>query len=391
MIMTSNNKIKKPKILNVSNIYFTLPYFFGDQLTYFKRKGYNITLVCSPDDKLKYFAKKHGCAWKEIFIPRVMSPKLVLRCLWKLVRFINHEKFDIVCGHTPVGGLVTILASWLCGVKKRVFFRHGLAYETSHGLKRSILMNAERLASMLSTHVVCVSSYLIERSISDRLTKKNKMILLHKGSCNGIDVLGKFCKENLDKGHLHKLNQKIGINDEDFVIGFVGRLVQDKGIEELVAAFKCISKKRKNTKLLLVGMLEERDAITPETVSDIKTNPNIIHTGLILDDIEYYYAMMDVFVLCTHREGFGSALIEAASMGIPTLTTSHSGSKDAICEGLTGMFITMNDVDSIIEKISMYMNNKELRMQHGRQGREWVLKNFRQEIIWTEIENKIYL
>lgn len=378
------------KILNVTNIFFTLPYFFGDQLTYFVKKGYDISIVCSPDDNLKAFAEKHGCKFKEIFVPRVIAPKQIIVCLWQLLRYMKNEKFDIVCGHTPVGGLLAIISAWLMRVKKRVFFRHGLVYETSVGFKRKLLISAEKLASRLATHVVCVSPYLIERSIADGLTDKKKMILLNIGSCNGIDAKKKFNKENLDKGSLQTLRQKWGVNEDDFVIGFTGRMVKDKGIEELVVAFKIINSKYNNSKLLLVGMLEERDSVSPETLKEIKENPNIIHTGLILKNIEYYYAMMDVLVLCTHREGFGSSLLEAAAMEVPTLTTNHSGSKDAIVENVTGRYIVMNNVESIVDKVCDYIENEDLRKRHGRQGRDWILKNFQQEVIWKEIEQKIY-
>lgn len=378
------------KILNVSNIFFTLPYFFGDQLSHFTKKGYDITLVCSPDENLLPFAEKHGCKCKEIFIPRVVSPVADASSLWKLYKFIRKEHFDIVCGHTPVGGLLAIIASWACGVKKRVFFRHGLVYETSNGVKRKILIACEKIASRLATQVVCVSPYLIERSIADGLTPKEKMVLLHKGSCNGIDAIGRFNRSVLDNEELESIRLKWGLPNDAFVIGYTGRMVQDKGIEELVAAFKEIQKNHENVYLLLVGMLEERDAVTPETVSEILSNKHIVHTGLILGKMEYYYALMDVLVLCTHREGLGSALLEAAALGVPTLTTSHSGSRDAVRENITGMFVTMNDATSIVNKVEMYINDPVLKRKHGEQGRQFILDTFQQEIIWDEIENKVY-
>ena len=379
------------KILNVSNIFFTIPYFFGNQLSHFTKKGYDISLVCSPDENLKFFAEKHGCHWKEIFVPRVIAPKQDLNCLWQLYKFMRKENFDIVCGHTPVGGLLAICAAWLCGVKKRVFFRHGLVYETEKGMKRKSLMGAEKLASRLATQVVCVSPYLIERSVQDGLTPRDKMVLLGNGSCNGIDAVGVFNPEVLEIKKKDEIRKRWSVPKDVFVIGYTGRMVQDKGIEELVAAFKRISEKYPKVILLLVGMLEERDAITPETINEIKTNPRIIHTGLVLDDMEYYYAMMDVLVLCTHREGLGSVLLEAAAMGIPTLTTSHTGSRDAIKENVTGMFVTMNDANSIVEKVQMYIEDEELRQKHGRQGREFILNYFQQELVWDDIEKKVYL
>lgn len=378
------------KILNVSNIFFTLPYFFGDQLSHFTQKGYDISLVCGPDENLKPFAEKHGCKFKEIFIPRVISPITDAKALWALYMYMRDEHFDIVCGHTPVGGLLAIIAAWMCGVKKRVFFRHGLVYETSYGLKRKILVACEKIASRLSTHVVCVSPYLVERSIVDGLSPKSKMVLLHKGSCNGIDAVGKFNRDLLDKTKIELIREKCRVPKNAFVIGYTGRMVRDKGVEELVVAFKEIQKHNENAYLLLVGMLEERDALTPSTVNEIRNNPHIIHTGLILEDIEYYYALMDVLVLCTHREGLGSALLEAAALGVPTLTTSHSGSRDAVRENVTGMFVTMNDAQSIVDKVMMYISDPELKRIHGEQGRQFILDTFQQEIIWDEIEDKVY-
>lgn len=378
------------KILNVSNIFFTLPYFFGDQLSHFTQKGYDISLVCGPDENLKPFAEKHGCKFKEIFIPRVISPITDAKALWALYMYMRDEHFDIVCGHTPVGGLLAIIAAWMCGVKKRVFFRHGLVYETSYGLKRKILVACEKIASRLSTHVVCVSPYLVERSIVDGLSPKSKMVLLHKGSCNGIDAVGKFNRDLLDKTKMELIREKCRVPKNAFVIGYTGRMVRDKGVEELVVAFKEIQKHNENAYLLLVGMLEERDALTPSTVNEIRNNPHIIHTGLILEDIEYYYALMDVLVLCTHREGLGSALLEAAALGVPTLTTSHSGSRDAVRENVTGMFVTMNDAQSIVDKVMMYISDPELKRIHGEQGRQFILDTFQQEIIWDEIEDKVY-
>lgn len=383
-----NNKLK---ILHVTNIFFTLPYFLGDQLSYFTNKGYDISIVCSPDENFKSFARKHGCKYKAIFVPRTITLRRISICLWRLIEYMRNEKFDIVCGHTPVGGLLAMVSAWFSGVEKRVFFRHGLAYETSIGIKRKLLIAAEKLASRLATQVVCVSPYLIEKSIADGLTNREKMILLNIGSCNGIDAIKKFNRENIDEKYLQYLRHKLGIYKGDFVIGYTGRIVKDKGIEELVTAFNIVNKKYNKSKLLLVGMMEKKDSISTETIEEIATNSKIIHTGLITERIEYYYAMMNVLVLCTHREGFGTSLLEAAAMEVPTLTTNHSGSRDAIVENVTGRYIVMDDAQSIVDKVRDYIENDDLRKRHGRQGRAWVIENFQQELIWKEIERKIYL
>mgnify|MGYP002319443261 FL=1 len=282
-----------------------------------------------------------------------------------------------------------MIAAYIAGVHKRIFFRHGLVYETKTGISRLILINAERVASLLATKVVCVSPYLIERSLQDHLTSKEKMILLNIGSCNGVDALGKFNPNNIIITKKDSLKQALQIDNDNFVIGYTGRLVKDKGIVELVEAFQTLDKQYNNLRLLLVGPLEERDALPNEIVQIIKNHPRIIFTGLIEDNIQYYYSLMDILVLCTHREGFGTSILEASSMEKPVLTTSHSGSRDAIINEQTGYYIEMT-ATSLIEKISFYINNPEIKFKHGMNGRSFVLKNFEQEIIWEEIENQLY-
>lgn len=377
------------KILNVVCVFFSIPSFFGDQLSYFTKKGYNIHLSCSPSDKLLPFAKEHGCSAVEIRIDRKFSIWHDLIALWKLYKYIRKEKFDIVSGHTPKGGLLSMIAAYIAGVHKRIFFRHGLVYETKTGISRFILINAERIASLLATKVVCVSPYLIEKSLQDHLTSKRKMTLLNIGSCNGVDALEKFNPNNIILAKKNTLKQALQINNNCFVIGYTGRLVKDKGIVELVEAFQILDKQYDKLRLLLVGPLEERDALPKETIQIIKHHPRIIFTGLIEDDIQYYYSLMDILVLCTHREGFGTSILEASSMEKPVLTTSHSGSRDAIINGQTGCFIEMS-ATSLIEKISFYINNPEIKCKQGENGRSFVLKNFEQEIIWKEIENRLY-
>ena len=377
------------KIYNVVCVFFSIPFFFGEQLSYFTKKGYKIYLTCSPSDKLKPFAQKHDCEYKEICIKREISPLSDLKALWQLYRYIRKERFDIVCGHTPKGGLLSILAAFCAGVHKRIFFRHGLLYETSTGLKHFMFINAERIASLFATKVVCVSPYLIEKSIKDRLTSERKLVLLKNGSCNGVDAMGKFNPEHIDINKLHNMRTSLGINEKAFVIGYTGRLVKDKGIIELVNAYITIYNTNSSFRLLLVGPLEERDALPYNIISTINTHPGIIYTGQVESDIEYYYALMDIMVLSTHREGFGTSILEASSMCKPVLTTAHTGSRDAIINAQTGFYIDTNS-DSIIKHILMYVNNPILLKEHGYNGRKYVLENFRQELIWEEIENKLY-
>ena len=155
-------------ILHVVNIYFVLPYFIGDQFKYFKSKGYNMNVVCSPSEYLADYAKKQGFDYIESPVNRSISLKEDFITIRNICKFIRKKDIDIVVGHTPKGGLLAMVAAWLMRVPNRIYFRHGLVYETSRGLKRFILMSVDRLASFCATEIVCVSPSVLKRSIEDR-------------------------------------------------------------------------------------------------------------------------------------------------------------------------------------------------------------------------------
>ncbi len=377
-----------PKILNVSNVFFTLPYFFGNQLSHFTGKGYEIHLICSTSPRLAKFSADHKCRYSEIEITRNFSISKDLRSLMKIIKYIRANNFDIVSGHTPKAGMLTMLAARLCGIKRRIYFRHGLVYETATGLKRRILLTCERIASACATQVVCVSPYLMERSRTDRISNPDKLRILNIGSCTGIDVKNLFNPSLVDKMAVENLREHYDISSDNFVIGFVGRMVGDKGIVELVQAFTILYSSDNQLRLLLIGPLEERDAVPSEIVEKIKNHPGIIHAGLVESGMPEYYSLMNLFVLPTHREGLGVALLEAQAMEIPVLTTSHTGAKDALKAGVTGEYIDMTP-ESIINAVNKYLDNPDIVHRQGIEGRRFVSENFAEENIWQEIE-KLY-
>lgn len=376
-------------ILHVVNIYFVIPYFLGDQLLFFREKGYKEYIICSPSDEIKHYAKSHLFNYKEVSIERKISIWKDSKAILSTCRYIHKENITIVTGHTPKGALIAMIASFIMGTPIRIYFRHGLVYETATGFKRKLLVWMDRLTSKLATKIVCVSPSICKKSIEDHLNPFNKQLLLSKGTCNGIDI-SKFNRTTLNEEQVRVLKNKLGLDKYTFVIGFTGRLVRDKGIIELVQAFKILSKRYDKVALLLVGMLEERDALPIEIIEYIRMNPAIISTGYVESSkIEYYYALMDVFVLPSYREGFPTSILEASSMQLPVVTTKVTGCIDAIIKDETGTFVENDSLD-ITSAIEKYAINKELSKKHGSNGRKFVEKNFDQHLIWNEIE-KLYL
>lgn len=376
-------------VLHVLNISFVIPYFLGKQLLYMERKGYNMNIICSPSPNLATLANKYLFAYKEINIYRKFSFLADVKAVIGICDFIKKNKVSIVNGHTPKAGMLAMFAARLMCVPQRIYFRHGLLYETSSGVRKYIFILAEKIASYLATDVVCVSPYLIQKSVTDKLSPVKKMILLNKGSCNGVDVFGQFNPDKIEMETLKLIKTKLGIADNAWVIGYTGRMVRDKGIVELVEAYKILKNIYSNIYLLLVGPEEKRDSLPVEVNSYICNEESIIVTGLVNEKIEYYYALMNALVLASYREGFGTSILEASAMGIPVLTTSHTGCRDAIVDGITGFYINHNPL-TIASKIEYLIKDGMAAEKIGKDGRIFVMENFEQSLVWNEIE-KLYL
>lgn len=375
------------KALHVVNVSFVLPYYIGEQFEYFQEKGIDFYVGCTPDDFLYQFSKSKKISVIPVRILREINLKEDIISIWRLSKVIRKEGIDIVIGHTPKGALIGLLAGVIAGVKSRVYFRHGIMYETSKGVKRFILRFIERFTGLIATQVICVSPSVLEFSNENKLSAITKNVLLNKGTCNGINVI-KYNPLAIDHQYVNLLRSKYNFKPTDKVIGFVGRLVNDKGINELITAWKEIIKQYDNVKLFLVGPFEERDALSSSMKDYIKNEPTIQCTGLV-NDTAPFYALMNIFILPSYREGFPTAVLEASAMELPVITTQVTGCRDSIVNNETGMFTTLNPMD-ITRKIVFYLENESIAKEHGLNGREFVLDNFDQKVIWQEIENKVF-
>jgi len=379
-----------PKIVHVINTYFAATYFVGEQFRYFGSRGYEMHLICPASPYIDEYRSKMGFSFFPVTITRRYSPLCDLVALMKICNYLRKTGPDVIVGHTPKGGMLAMLAGRITGVKTRIYFRHGLPFETAKGLSRRILIATERINAGLSTKVVIVSRSVYRESMRYRLNPENRQIVLGMGTCGGIDASGRYNPDLVDKPGVRALKASLGISETDYVVGFTGRLVRDKGIADLIAAFDLLTVALPNRtiKLLLVGMFEERDSLPAEIRSRILSDNSIIYTGFVNEGIEKYYAMMNQLVLPTYREGLPISVIEASSMRIPVITTRVTGSVDSIVENHTGIFVDNNPV-SIAEGIKHYIENPDISKRHGENGRAHVLSNFDHPIIWKEIE-KLY-
>jgi len=372
------------KVLHVVNVSFVLPYYLGDQITYMSERGILLSIACSPSAHFSEFTREYKIDSLELQVKREFNVWADIVAIVKLFRYIKNKKIDIVIGHTPKGALLAMLASSLALTPKRIYFRHGLMFETSNGIKRKLLVFIEKITARLATDVVCVSKSVMLRSEELKLSSPFKHHLLNKGTCNGIDFIKLYNPAVISVFEKQILKKKYEIPDNTTVIGYAGRLVKDKGIPELLDAWSMLIQKYKNCMLLLVGPFEERDAIDEEYKKMILNHESIRHTGLIKKP-QQFYAIMDIFILPSRREGFPTVVLEASAMCLPVITTRSTGCIDSIIENKTGIFADISS-DSILDSIIYYLENPGKRIEHGICGREFVTTNFNQQIVWDEIQ-----
>jgi len=374
-------------ILHVVNTYFAVPYFIGDQFLYFRGKGHELHLICPGSEFLEQYSRDMLFKYKTIEITRTYTLLKDIKALITICRYLKSNKIGIVVGHTPKGALLAMVAGWLRKTPVRIYFRHGLVYETRRGIARKILIFAERISAHFSTLIICVSPSVARVSLRDKLNPAGKQTILGRGTCGGIDTLKVFNPEIIRQGELVVLREKYKISSHDVVIGFCGRIVPDKGIKELVDSLDILRLRNAGKRfiIMLVGILENRDRLQQATLEKINYDRDIILTGYVRENINYYYSMMNIYVLPSYREGFGMSVIEASAMEIPVLTTRATGCIDSIIENVTGKFI-LNDPQSIAEGIEYFINDPEKARSAGKAGREFVRQNFDNLILWKELE-----
>lgn len=318
--------------------------FFRGQYALWKRY-FEVTAISSQKDKLSEFGASEGIKTYCIPMRRPISIFYDLVCLFKFIFYFYREKPVVVHGNTPKASFLSMLAAKLVGVPARIYMCHGLRYQGYKGIMRRLLVAMEKLSCLCATEVLCVSNGVRLTLISDKVCNPTKCKVVGHGSVNGVD-LESFDPVRVDASGLRA---EIGIPETDFVFLFVGRIVKDKGINELVASFDKLSKSYSNVSLLLIGPEEgEINPISKETSLCINSNTKIYCLGR-KKDVKPYMIASDVFVLPSYREGFGMVLIEAGALGKPCITTDITGCNEIIVHGKNGMVVPPKDESALYE------------------------------------------
>ncbi len=353
-------------------------HFFKGQIN-FLNNVFDIELVSSPGEKLRFFGEKENVVVHPLKMERKISLFKDFKSLIKLILLFKRLNPEIVHGNTPKGGLLSMLASWLTNVPHRIYYIHGLRFEGSSGIKGKMLEFIERFTCLLATDIFTVSFGVKENLLRTGITKKEVNVVAN-GSINGIDA-EYYCSKNVKEEGLLATHQ---ITKNTLTFGFVGRLVGDKGINELISAFKEINIKYTNTKLLLVGWFEDTlDPLQKITIKEINNNKNILAVGA-QSDVRPFLKIMDIFVFPSYREGFGVSVMEAAAMNLPVISSDISGCNEIIIDGFNGILIPPKSTTALIDAMESFVKHPEQIRVMRKATRDFIIKKYSQEHVWEE-------
>jgi len=355
--------------------------FLRGQNAYMRAKGFDVHAVASPGERLADLAERDGVTTHAVHISRTIEPFRDLASLYQLWRVFRRLHPTIVVVSTPKAALLGAISSWVARVPVRAFLYRGSITESASGARRVVFRFLERLTALLCHQVICVAPSLLEFAREHGILPPGKGVVLVNGMSNGIDAR-RFDPARADAQALAaELRVRLGLPQDALVIGYVGSLAGDKGIDDLAVAWQHLRSTIPHLHLLLVGRPEAGDPPAPSTAS-LLADDSRVHLPGYADDVVPYYILMDVLAFPSHREGFPNVPMEASAMGIPVVATRVVGCVDAVRDGFTGTLVPPRAPEALAEAIGRYLEDPDLRQRHGRAGRKRVVRDFAQEPIW---------
>ena len=358
------------------------------QLRFMASNRFDVKGVSSEGEELKEVIENEGIVMKAINMSRKITPFQDLKSLWEMWNFLRKEKPQIVHTHTPKAGIIGMLAARLAGVPHRLHTVAGLPLMEATGAKRKILNFVEKLTYSSATRVYPNSKGLYDFILQNNFTQSNKLKIIGKGSSNGINTTF-FSPDQVSETERVTLREKLNIQPDDFVFVFVGRIVSDKGINELIKAFSELQTADNNEltgiKLLLVGGLEsDLDPLNPETLAEINQNKDIISVGF-QQDVRPFFAISDALVFPSYREGFPNVVMQAGAMGLPSIVSDINGCNEIIVEGENGLIIPSKNVEKLKEKMLTLAKDKNLYAKLKENSRRMIESRYEQSVVWNAL------
>lgn len=377
------NLLMKKKIIRITTVPISLSGLLKGQ-SKFMSQYYEVVGVSSDAEKLKIVGKQEGIRVIPIELTRKITPIKDVVALIKLWRVLKEEKPFIIHTHTPKAGTIGMMAARLAGVPHRLHTIAGLPLVESTGLKRLLLNTVEKITYACATRVYPNSMGLKKIVLDHKFTKPGKLRVIGHGSSNGIDT-SYFDPQLNDVSELAQLRNRLKISNDDFVFVFVGRIVGDKGLNELIVAFRKILEEYENVQLLLVGNPEkELDPLMPETEEFIRKSDKIKWVGWV-DDVRPYFGISDCLAFPSYREGFPNVVMQAGAMGLYSIVSDINGCNEIIEEGINGTIIPPKDHTALYIAMKHVLGNKDRLSNEKVTYRKLIQERYERAFIWNEI------
>lgn len=373
----------KPKLIRITTVPLSLDKLLSGQLNYMD-SFYEVIAVSSEKEYLERVGEKEKVRTFHLEMSRKITPIQDFQAVIKLYSFLKINKPLIVHTHTPKAGIVGMLASKMACVPHRFHTVAGLPLLETTGVKRKLLDFVEKLTYKCATKVYPNSYGLLGIITKNKYCSADKLKVIANGSSNGIDT-EYFNPNRFSETQNLELKKHLNLSISDFVFVFVGRLVADKGINEMVEAFKAINQKHPKSKLLLVGDYEvDLDPLSSLTLNEIQANNSIITVGF-QNDVRPYLAISDALIFPSYREGFPNVVMQAGAMGLPAIVSNINGCNEIIVEGQNGTIIPVKDTAAIIQKMELLMTDEDYFNKLKSNAREMIVRRYEQKVVWEAI------
>ncbi len=379
--------MSKPKLVRITTVPISLNLLIRGQMKYMKEHGFEVYTASSDGPEIPELTEREGVPHKAFSLTRKITPVTDTGTLYAMTRWFRDLKPDIVHSHTPKAGLLAMMAARMAGVPHRLHTVAGMPLMESTGAKRKILERAEALTYACATRVYPNSNNL-KAFIEDNFSvAADKIKVIGAGSSNGIDT-AHFERTEIIENEAADVRRRYQIAKDDLVFGFVGRIVRDKGINELVQAFTGVLEKEPHAWLFLVGPFEDHlDPVSEETRERIRTNPRIVTTGF-QKDIRPFLAACDVFVFPSYREGFPNVVLQAACMELPCIVSDINGCNEIITDGESGKIVPAKDSVALALAMEELAVNANLRCRLAGKAHSEVVRKYEQSVLWEKLRKE---
>jgi len=378
--------MRRPKLIRITTVPLSLEKLLEGQLAYMKRY-FEVIAISSEKIYLEKYGKQEGVSTYCLSLTRKITLIKDLVAVIKLYRFLKKEKPLIVHTHTPKAGIVGMAAAYFARIPNRLHTVAGLPLMEATGLKRKLLNLVEKFTYRFASKVYPNSKGLYDFILAKNFTKQNKLKVIGNGSSNGIDT-SYFSKEHFFEEQIIEKRNELHIPVDDFVFVFVGRIVTDKGINELVEAFTKLQITHKSCSLLLVGPFEDDlDPVSEKTKKCISENSKIITTGY-QDNVRIFYAVSNALVFPSYREGFPNVVMQAGAMGLPSIVCNINGCNEIIIDNKNGFVIPSKNGEKLKESMLRLITEADIYSFMRDNAREMIQSRYERTYMWEEILNE---